>query len=546
MANYITCKDTRSFAYSETTNKGYYELVSVSEDGITCTVKCVYHENKEYINKEYELLNERITEDFEAVDEVKVFTALEATLIAETDWRVTATTEHKYSDIVHRNVSDYTNTNTNIWNRNCYREIRHWLYIPNDESTEFPRKMLYHYNGVKNSVEECLSTINHIKNRITDGYDVESFFVVNDDIFNTALSSIKDAIGVEPVDLPDELKMHLRSQEYKAVVFQKDNMFIYITNVRCDHILFASMIYTAEHMGRPLPEAAKAALLARDREAYNAAIYVNIEEAVAGIEKRAKEKMFADFSSKFGEMSLKPMKNRVYNLERKYDNELQVLQDVLLELQNAREKLFYAEHGVTSDNGEFVEFINSVKDNLVSIKIEDDFMYFCVRTFLTFWDEELWEIFRKSDHGFSRLANWQKCLLDDIFTSRTIKLLFEQKFYFDLRRNYVGRSTDYDSVIGEGTRGMHNPHIDQYDCWGTHKPHINKYISEFDCMQAYSQAVACISGLTLSDSTVVNVFLNWLSKKEIQQLPCLYVAETGEYITMAQYKEANKDRKWEV
>lgn len=544
MANYITCKDTRSFAYSETTNKGYYELLSVSEDGITCTVKCVYHENKELVGKEYQLLNERITEDFEAVDEVKVYAALEQVMLNETGWKVRGTTVHPHSNMVHNNVDNDANTNTNIWNASIYKDTRQFFYIPKEDAVEFPRGEFFYYNGAKSAVEDCVRMVKYMFDR---NYfkPSEAILVVEDSMFDEAITAMTEAFGSASIDLPAELKMQLRSKEYKAVVFHKDNVFIYVTNVRCDHIVFASMIYTAELMGQPLPEAAKAALLARNQEAYNAAIYANIEAVVAGIEARAKEKMFADFSSKFGELTLQPLKNSVHSYERDYEDRLQQLQNTLNKLKEARERLFYAEHGVSTGSDEFVAFINDIKDNLVSIKIYDGNIHFCVRTFLTYWDEELWEIFRKSDYGFSRLKTWQKCLMDDIFTSRSVKLMFEQKFYFNFRHNAACRLTDYDNTIGEGTRGIPNPHIDQYDCWGTHKSHINKYITEFDCTQAYSQAVACISGLTLSDSTVVNTFLNWLSKDWAQKRPCLYVVETGEYITMKEYQNRNKDRKWE-
>ena len=448
MANYITCKDTRSFAYSETTNKGYYEIISVSEDGINCTVKCVYHEDKRLIGKEYELINERVTEDFEAADEIKVFEAIERAIIGETDWRVWATTTYPYADTVGSNLSSWLSKNTNVWNANSYKDIRKLFYIPNNESTEFPCPNMYYYNGSRDSVASFESIVSAMVGKGRDYTIVESVIVMEDNIFDEALSSAKVITGVDPISLPDDLKMHLRSQEYKAVVFHKDNVFIYVTNVRCDHIVFSSMVYTAEQMGRPLSEEAKAALLARDQEAYNAAIFANIEEAVAGIEKRAKEKMFVDFSSKFGEMALKPMKDSLHNLERKYEDKLTALNDVLNQLQTAREKLFYAEHGISSVGDEFIAFINDIKDNIVSIKIDGNLLFFCVRTFLTYWDDELWEVYRKSDSRFTRLKDWQKCMLDDMFTNHSVKLLFEQRFYFDLHYNEVGRDCNYGRKYG--------------------------------------------------------------------------------------------------
>lgn len=549
MANYITCKDTRAFAYAETNNKGYYELVAVSEDGNNSTIKCVYHDNKEFINKVYELPTERIPEDFEAVDEVKVYAALEQAILNENGWRKRRSTllSLPHFTKVYDNARSLKNYNTKVWSGDTYRDTRLIAYIPNNESTAFPNHYTYMYNCESNDKEFIRKQVRDIFNiRKDQGYGLcEVFFVVNDEFFDDVVAHIAEA-GYTQGEYPAELKLKLRSQEHKVAVFHDDIHFAYITNIRCDQIVFNSMIFTAENMGYALSDAAKKALMERDEDTYYNEIFANIEEAVNGITERARAKMFEDFTSNFAGLTLTPLKNAVSNAQRKYDDELARLNQRLNDLKSARERLFYAEHGVTNAENEFVTFINDIKDNIVSLKIEDNYISFCVRTFLAYWDDDLWEIFRKSDSKFSRLNSRQKIMLDDIFKHRTVKLLIEQKFAFDLLNNTPKRIDRYNSDMDEGTRGITNPHISGYNCWGTHKPIIEENIATCNFLQAYSQAVSCISGITLDDSTVTGDFCNNIRNGHYDRKPCLFIVETGEYVTMEQYAEMIKDRKWEV
>ena len=547
MANYITCKDTRAFAYADTNNKGYYELVAVSEDGNISTVKCVYHENKEIINKTYEILTERITDDFEAVDEIKVYEAMEQSILSETGWRKrhNSFTSLPHADMVERSRSNYSDYNTNLWESTSYRETRIMTYVPNNESVCFPNHYNYMYNRETNDKSLIKNRCDDIFNK-RDPYKLcEAFFVVNDSCFDEVVSYLNES-GYTQAEYPDELKLHLRSKEHKVAVFHDDIHFVYITNIRCEQIVFNSMIFTAEKTGRVLSDAAKQALIDRDQETYYNEIFANIEEAVNGINERARNKMFEDFSNNFSGLMLTPLRHSVENAQRSYEDMLHRLNDKLNTLKEAREKLFYAEHGVNNAEDEFVSFINDIKDNSVSLKIEDSYINFCVRTFLTYWDDDLWEIFRKSDSRFNRLNQWQKNMLDAIFRDRTVKLLIEQKFCFDLRNNMPKKIDRYNDDIGEGTKGIKNPHIAGYNCWGTHKPIIERNISESNFMQAYSQAVSCIAGLTLDDSTVTGDFCNNIRNGNYDDKPCLFIVETGEYVTFKQYSEMVKGKKWEV
>lgn len=550
MANYITCKDNRAFAYAETTNKGYYEVVSVSEDGKSCHIKTVWHENKQYINKEYDIPVERAAEDFTAVDEMTVVAVLERQMLSQTGWLIQSNTQFNRQDIVDSNARDYVSTNCNIWSSRYYRETREFLYIPNEESTEMPRTRVFCGDFARDYAEKVTALVVDVL-RTTSYEYAESIIVVQSDNFDSIVAEAIQNVSEEyrnVVEFPDELKLQLRSMEHKVIVLKHNNHFAYITNIKSDQIIFNSAIFLAEQIGRPLDENAKAALLARNHEAYRTAIYKNIDAIIDGMAERARLKMFDDFGGEFSGIIVQPLKKAVDSARKDYENYNRYLNDAFVRLQEANAKLFYAEHGVENGEDEFISFVKDAKDSIVSIKADpsNSRIIICVRTFLTYWDDDLWDIIRKSDSRFNDLSHWQKLMLDEIFKSRTVKLLFEQKFYFDTYSCVPYNFSDYYANLGEGTKGIYNPHIREYDCWGSHKNYIRDALQRADYVQAYSQSVACVSGLTLSDSPVMNKFFNYITSSKYQNKPCLYLTETGQYISMNDYKQLVHGKKWEV
>lgn len=545
MANYITCKDNRSFAYAETTNKGYYEVVSISEDGNTCHIKTVWHEDRNYINKEYDIPAERAAEDFTAVDEMVVIAQFEKQTLSVRGWFDEAEDFNApyFSDIINQERG-YTSTNFNCWNSRSYISTRSLLYIPNETSECLPVMSTYGATYKKSHIDE-VSRLAH--NSLTVGYDIaESFIVVQGEDFDAKVEAAKGSYEV--IEYPAELKLQLRSVEHKVVVLKNNNHFVYLTNVDSDHIVFSSVVFLANQLGLQLDEDAKNALLNRSKIAYYTSIFKNIEAAFDNMQRKAKEKMFTDFGGQFNGMLIKPLRSAVDHARREYDVAQERVREMFTKFQDANARLFYAEHGVTDGEHEFMQFIDGAKDNIVSIKARpgDERIDFCIRTFLTYWDDDVWEIFRKSDSKFSRMNDWQKIMLDNIFKNRTIKLLIEQKFSLSTHYCEPNRISSYDSVtLKEGMMGLYNPHIHEYDCWGTHKGYIRDALKSSDYIQAYSQAVACISGLTLTDSPVMDKFMKYMNDTNLYNKPCLFDVATGKYMTINQYKETIKGQRWE-
>lgn len=547
MANYITCKDNRAFAYAETTNKGYYEVLSVSEDGNSCRIKTVWHENKTYIGREYDIPIDRASEDFMTVEEIVVIGALERQALQITGWATPWTTQfHRRTDITN-NAYSCTSTDFNMWEYTLFRETREFMFVPNEESTSLPTITSYCGTYECYDARDVKRKLERVFNR---SYEYSEGIIVIPDNFDEIVAEVTGAMtDYSVIDFPNDLKLQLRSTEHKVVALAGTKRFVYLTNLKSDHIIFSSAVLFAEQIGKPLSEDAKAALLSRNQEAYCAAIYKNIDVIMAGMEERAKAKMFEDFNSNFNGMLIKPLNDAVKNARQRYNEMSARLNEAFVALQDANARLFYAQHGIQNGEDEFISFIGDAKSNIVSLKANPGrhLITFCIRTFLTYWDDDLWDITRKSDDRFAKLPNWKKLMLDEIFRSRTVKLLIEQKFDLDTHYCEAQNNGSYDATpYGEGTRGLRNPHISEYNCWGTHKNYIRDSLERADYVQAYSQSVACISGLTLSDSPVMSRFFNYIEKSSYANLPCLYLVETGTYISMNEYKQLVEGKKWEA
>lgn len=540
---FITLKEMRNFAYAETTSDGYYKLTSVSEDGTCCTIKCVYHRKTDYINKEYQIPIDRITEDFIEADAKVVYGFLEADLINTHGWAIRLRRDPlKYREIKD-NMYSYSCTSTNIWDSDIYRETRLPLYYPDAESASYPTPHIYVSNYYRDSIDRAMSTIYRDMDKAYDY--LEAFFIVNDEIFDRVVSrTAENTYGFEIVDYPEELKMPLKSVTYKVAVFKKNDRFIYICNVKCDQLVFNSAIFFFDQIGKPLSEEAKQALLNRDKVKYYEDIFKDIEAIAAKIDEKKRLEMFNAFQSQFQGIIVGPLKSQLNAAQENYDNATKRVRDYMQQIQELRSRIFYLEHGVEDGESEFVDFIKDIKDNIVSIRVYGGSIELCIRTFLTYWDDDLWEIYRKSDSGFRSLSDTNKIMLDNIFKNRSLKLLIEQKFKLDFASQRAKKITSYEE--DEGTRGIPNPHIHEYDCWGTHDPHIIENISNGNYIQAYSQCVACISGITLDDSAVMNRFIEYVASSYscYNHRPCLYDVESGEYMTMNEYREKIKDMEW--
>ena len=96
---------------------------------------------------------------------------------------------------------------------------------------------------------------------------------------------------------------------------------------------------------------------------------------------------------------------------------------------------------------------------------------------------------------------------------------------------------------------FYQPHLYHYDCWGSNRAEIQKAIESQQLIAAIEQIHAATCSLNVLDGAVWNRFTNDLTNALInnsysealgnRNSKCLKDLQTGECITLAQYKNLN-------
>ena len=189
----------------------------------------------------------------------------------------------------------------------------------------------------------------------------------------------------------------------------------------------------------------------------------------------------------------------------------------------------------TSKNSgeDFRRLLMACKENIKSIEASDSGMILTVVQPLLYYDQEHFRLLQQGGL-FRRAPSWIQQLLIDIIEKETHTLYFQQTFAL-LYGEGPKRISTRSSLIEEG---IPNPHIYYYDCWGDNYPLITKALSKGDFVTAYTQSIAAIAGINLTDTIVIDRFINTELKETPSSIPCLLDKESNKRITLEQYKEA--------
>lgn len=197
--------------------------------------------------------------------------------------------------------------------------------------------------------------------------------------------------------------------------------------------------------------------------------------------------------------------NGMNNLDRQYADFLRRRNDLCIRLLGLERRI---EEGVESELMEY--FLCNRK--LVLENIDGTYMYFAVRDYLSYFDEDAASTYIKNRNGyFYRSCNsnmtkdGMEKLLTAIFVDQTIKIRFCAAYYFDMNGSVTPQSGHRFGPEFQGYKP--NPHIDQYSCMGNYKPAINTALRNRDYITALEQCVASAKSLNFHDSTVMGNFI---------------------------------------
>ena len=350
----------------------------------------------------------------------------------------------------------------------------------------------------------------------------------NDD----AVQALTD-LDFTSLELSEDLAGRIKvADDHEYVVYIKENDVVIFTTYTGNEIVRGLYAILREVLHKPEIPGLKEALDAKNQEQMYKAVndyLVDWDQKKADIEITCKIMELGDFYRRNEEEStrrtIEQGERRVRDLEAD-------LREIHRQIKEARLRSIGLLGSDMEKNVQmFIEQMSSFKNRLTDLKIEDSVIKAVVVMPLTYWSEDEWSAVK---HRYEGSRNYRSKLFMDIFEYRKYTLTFQQGFYFDFERNKVGKYNDY-----RAEKGIPNPHMYSYDCWGDNKHYIEQYMSEYDLTMAFGQVFSAISGINVSDSAVFDKLYSYLEYDEFTNIPCLKNNETGEIITIEQYAKSN-------
>ena len=179
------------------------------------------------------------------------------------------------------------------------------------------------------------------------------------------------------------------------------------------------------------------------------------------------------------------------------------------------------------------EYVNANKAIQTISAYDDSTLKIEVKTPLYYYEPKELEMYYKRDRLLYELSD--TCipeLFKEIFIDKKYLLWVQQACYINTYRSEVSKANS-DLPITY----MPNPHIRDYNCWGTNKTSIIKAITEGEIVGAMEQIVAAIRNLNFTDSTVVQAFIKYFNKGSgYDLLKTIQNVETNEFLSVEDYR----------
>ena len=585
---FIRCKEESDYRFGITTSKAICEVIngSVFIDGNSLSKECneddegavhgfcvkiIKHSENKHAVGTIVYLEDCEEEHFEDVtEEVGVEIRDEGRIVRKWDIDISEATR-EISD-THRNKIGNTFSSVHI-DRSDFNAAAH-TYI---KTLMLP---LYMHFGLKDtdgemynsqysyvSLIRCIDdySLTSTLDDMLDAGSVNIFAILSDDkdVFDKMqIDELFEYLynqDFHEVEIKDEYKIkHFESFEYKACVYSDhedgNNVYNYviISNSQTLETLNRAFLAIYENIGMTIPDEVKQGILNIDLRKTINGMFEGYDEYIIEENKAKRERKLNMFYDKYKTFGKEGLASSIETIKRNISSKQQELARLFRSLHDNSIKLFYLKNGIEGKESELETFLKGMGDNLIYAECQSDrYLIFDVVTRMSVWDDDMYKIVRKSDSNFKRLSDAGKQLLDDIFLTRKLNLLIEQKFCIDSRGDgHAASKIDFNYDNGEGITGMPHPHINEYDCWGTHKSAIDGSVISSDYMSAVAQCITCLSGITWEDSAVSEKFINYYigDDSRYNSIACIEDPETGKRMTLKQYKNAYKEsgEKWSL
>lgn len=250
------------------------------------------------------------------------------------------------------------------------------------------------------------------------------------------------------------------------------------------------------------------------------------EEAIAKIAERydfrtAKiRQLLSDFETKYERLECESVRSQIRDVISTINSLNSQIGEYLSAKNDMEIKLLGLEQRIADGSGdsEIMEYF-LCNDKLVLFEVTDERMVFAVKSYLTYFDEEMAlsainnkssYIYRPNGRGCNNIipAEQMEKLMRAIFIDQLLKVRFCAAYEFNL--NGSVNAKQHFNFGHEFKDYMPNTHIDGYRCMGNYQQAINQLLMNRDYISAIEQCVASSKSLNFGDSTVMKTFMSAL------------------------------------
>lgn len=215
--------------------------------------------------------------------------------------------------------------------------------------------------------------------------------------------------------------------------------------------------------------------------------------------------------------NLKRLLEQVKRLDDEISNREQSLQMAYKEQNNAM-RLAYSYEQEQQNPTQMIKLLKERKEiTEVSVVGNSTIMLTLSCPCISYDAHEL-EIILKRTARIAKPA--MQVVLREIFLEEKYTLLLKAQVYYDMQRCEVKANKTPDNVLYK-TPGLLNPHLTNFNCFGTNKSLIEHGLIQGQPEVALNCTMAACSNLNFLDGTVMNRFAENLETKSEWQTPCL-------------------------
>lgn len=230
------------------------------------------------------------------------------------------------------------------------------------------------------------------------------------------------------------------------------------------------------------------------------------------------KKMLSNFEKQYELRELESTKRNIGEINRQINRLNDQIGEHLSSLNEENIRLLGLEAKIANDDGEseIMDYFLCNK-KLVLEEVHGDDLYFTVRDYLTYYDEEVVQRCIDNRHSFVYTENHgnitdaqMKKLMIACFIDQKIKIRFCAAYRFSMNGNVSPRGR-VDTYADGCENYMPNPHIHAYNCMGNYTRAINDFLRKRDYIGAFEQTIASAKSLNWCDSPVMTEFFRVLN-----------------------------------